>query len=255
LEAEKDAQWISLSRSKKVPTFAYIDQWINEVQRFVPDNLPDYFWTIDDRPFPKLRDALGSRIAVAAVGSPALNELKSFKTDPLSWTKTFFVTEPTSPEYYEKHGINDLLALRALISHSHLITQPIHIVLHPMDQAERISKFLKGFGSEIQGKFVLTNKTRTDVFRTAQHVFGMRSFLLYECSLLGIPATSIQIGRLSLSDLTDDRRLIEVATTDSALQLRLSKLEMISRESATTTISNRWTEELTLILKNSLRKT
>jgi len=111
LEAKDDAQWWAWARSKKIPSIAYVDQWINYEERFSKEVLPDFIFVTDETAKKMMENVLPSGPEIIVTGSPALNYIREFwklhKKETQQQTTVNFATEPTTEVYREKQGVGN----------------------------------------------------------------------------------------------------------------------------------------------------
>lgn len=242
LAAEEDSKYFAWAKNNQIPAIAFVDQWINYAERFTLTELPEYIFAVDERAkIELLKFTASTPVKVKIVGTPALNYIQSF------WEKfTYapvhglicFVTEPTSDEYFRTHGLSDTESLASLISYleTHPPEYKITLLLHPTDSKDRWKRF--------ENKIEFSTETKEILFTKAQFIIGMRSFILIESSLLQIPTISIQIGRKTVSQLTDNRNGIDVVTSIDKLRLSLK-----TEKADLSLTENSWTNTILEILR------
>jgi hypothetical protein len=240
LEAYDDSKWFEWARSKGIPSIAYVDQWVNYSARFRKDMLPDYILVTDKVAAEDLKRELNTDLKVIVAGTPALNYIKDFwathRRNPKSEIIIYFATEPTTPEYSLQHGLTDLNQLDHLIETFRSDSRvSIKVKPHPSDSIERLIKYEK----------LITSESKNEVFENASILAGMRSMLLFEASLLGIPVLSLQIGRKTKSSLTDNRPNIKVVTDAKDLNLNFQ-----ITEPDLSLCNNSWTESIIKITRS-----
>lgn len=261
LVAEQDAAWIQWAKLHQIPVIAFIDQWINYKERFYNQIYPDYIFTVDQKARHSfLTETQFDSAKTFAVGSPALASLALIQRRPETANKIYFATEPSSyaggeADYIRRHGISDLLSLGYLFSALNTVTEhqfSVEIVLHPTDSESRVLDYIHKKFEKINFTFNFCKNNKEQVLAQAKVIVGMRSFLLYEASLLNIPVLSLQINRTTSSDLTDDRPSLKVMTQDYPTDI-LDFIKNAFAQTKTTNlikIENQWTKQLLQILKN-----
>lgn len=256
IEKNDDAKFFAWAREKGIPSFAFIDQWVNFPQRFVTEHLPDHILVVDRVAAAECLEQVAGSYEVHAAGSPALTTLgnfwKSHTRRPEKANHIYFASEPSSlaggdREYFETHGINDLTAFEYLIKHienNQSEKWKVSILLHPIDKADRWQPLLQKLTSLKNAVIDFTKISKDEVLEKADWIAGMRSFLLLESGLLGIPTLSLQINRLTESGLTDEKKFIRVATKTDQINLNLRENTV-----QTENLENHWTETIQQVLK------
>ena len=254
VSAKEDADVYRWARANKIPSIAFVDQWINYSERFDLENQPSHIFCIDGKAKADLLNLPGLSAGIHAVGTPALNYIKNYwitRTRTKDSREIYFATEPSSlpggnDEYRARHGICDIDMLRFLITS--LQAQPkqghnLNILLHPIDSEERVLRELNLRGNSENLQLKIVREEKHDVFAKAAAVFGMRSMFLLESGLLGIPTYSLQIGRKTGSSLTDDRSFIGVITEPGQMPT-----DFTAGKPDPLLLNNTWTETIRSLL-------
>lgn len=240
---EDDAEYWAWARQRGVPSIAFVDQWVNYGPRFSPSGSgrvevePDIIAVVDARAESRMLEAGATPGRLVVVGSPALDDLRS-RNDPAAESLrakllgehratrvALLATEPLpgSPdELRATHGFTDLECLGAALSvlSAQAVSARHRIVAvlraHPRDTPARLSILRE----PLDGVTILMRSDpKRAALLSADVVLGMRSMLLIEAAFAGRATVSVQLGRQTGSDLTDDREGIAVAESVASLDL------------------------------------
>ncbi len=256
-QSEDDAKYFAWARQHGITSFAFVDQWINYSLRFVTAHLPDHVLVVDKIAATECMEEVPGSYEVHAAGSPALSALQDFwkqhQRKPHHARHLYFATEPISlkdgdAEYLSIHGINDLTAFEHLARHieEHQSDKwTVSLLLHPIDRIDRWQHWLNQNTTFKNMALNVTNFSKNEVLCHADLIAGMRSFLLLESGLLGLPTLSLQINRLTESGLTDEKQFIHLATKTEQINLNISAGPV-----QTENLQNHWTETIQRLLKN-----
>jgi hypothetical protein len=230
LEDSELWQW---AETKKIPSFAFVDQWSNIAVRFEKaKSAPGHIFAIDSWCAAEIKKLeLPSKIHV--VGTPLWDMLNDIRRGNIRSKEAVFVTEPVSArplkEHLEIHGYQDLDSLEWALDALNLWLEntgekiSLKIKLHPRDSAERVESWLNAHRSKIDVQITEDNKQK--ILSEAEFVFGDRSMLLVEASLVGAPVVSFQPGRKSESPATD-REGLEVVTDKTQILSAMKKAQL-----------------------------
>ncbi len=222
-------QWAT---DNNLPCFAFHDQWVNTQERFAGvKNLPTDILVVDEFA-KKLVDEIGLKIPTHVIGSPLWDLVPEIISSRTSVQKDLvvFASEPaTLPNYKSENGFDDLDCLQMAIEAIRDSSLQMEILLHPIDQASRLEKFLSP-------QVKISTKNKNQVLSSAQYIFGMRSMLLVEASIAGIPVVSFQPRRKTKSPATDRpgvEVVIEPSDFGAALKRALQNKPRFPKKSAT----------------------
>lgn len=217
-----DGAWWSWARGAEVPSYAFVEQWVNYWQRFSTpggesrfDLMPDYVAVVDELIKSRLIQLGCPADRLVVAGAPSLDLLGAAPASEVadlrrSWLGGdrglvfLFVCEPTEPAFdaaakllLEALGkLSDELGLRL-----HLAFKP-----HPLQRDEGI-EFPKSATDRVstslapQGRLLLLN--------AADIIVGWGSMLLYEASVMGCPVISLRLNQEADLDLVRARPEIE----------------------------------------------
>jgi hypothetical protein len=255
LEVTDDACWWDWAAERRVPSIAFVDQWVNYWQRFAfsaagtPhfDRMPDRIAVVDDVAAARLASLGGPSERIVVTGSPsfdALFEVEHAKVaalrDRLSEhghaKLVVFACEPATPpqtsvDIKRRFGFceDEVVALvaTAAADTAARLSQKIHVVFkrHPIQIAHGTAPHATS-DDERAVSFSCFDGDRLEIITAADVVIGMRSMLLFEAALLGRRVISVQPQRLESCDLTDGRPGIEIV--DSALELHQTMFEALA---------------------------
>jgi len=225
LESEEDSLFWQWARQKSIRSFAFLDQWVNLAPRF--ENAvthPDVLLVPEENIVPELK-SLGLPSKIEVVGTPIWDVLQKYSRENKSRGLAVFATEPASAaggqEAYRKlNGYDDMQSLEMAIAclgkspRADRKEWRLEIKLHPIDKIERVQKTLERIQIPANVLVRFTEKSKKEVFEQADFVFGNRSMLLVEASLVGAYVISFQPHRLTTSPATD-REGIAVVTEES----------------------------------------
>ena len=136
-------------------------------------------------------------VPVDCVGSPYLSKLQSeLRRAPNG--EIVFASEPSLPSYRETHGFDQFDSLRYALNflkegYARKDTR-LAIKLHPIEEKEKFEEELKRRGLD-SSLIYYTALTKKDLLSSVRTIWGMRSMLLFEAAVLGIPVISFQPDR------------------------------------------------------------
>lgn len=219
-KSEEDSKLWQWAFENNIPSFAFVDQWSNIAIRFKNAvRAPDHILVLDGWCAEEVKKLnLSSKVHIT--GTPLWDDLSTvIRKTKSDKCEAVFVTEPVSvmplEEHIALHGYQDLDSLKwAIVAleqwQAHTGKKCIlKIKLHPRDTEQRIKDWLENQKPQVE--IQISNEDKQTTLRTADYVFGDRSMLLVEASLIGIPVVSFQPNRKSVSPATD-RDGIEVVT-------------------------------------------
>lgn len=228
LQSEADSEFWSWAREQSVSSFAFVDQWVNLAQRFEKiQTAPDAILVPEENVVPDIQALrLGSQIHV--VGTPVWDILRKISRDNKVRGLVVFATEPASAAggqeaYRSLNGYDDMdsleMAIRFLTATPRADRQKwqLEIKLHPIDNASRVQSKLATLSIPENVTVSISSKTKKEILEQADFIFGNRSMLLVEASLIGIYVISFQPGRRTTSPATD-REGISVVTQAADFQ-------------------------------------
>ena len=250
LEVGDDARWWEWAAARRVPSIAFVDQWVNYWQRFAAhpedgprfDRVPDRIAVVDDIAARRLVDLGCPSRHVVEAGSPAFDAL--FEIDRqkmLALRESYcerdharlvvFACEPATPpqtgaDFKRRFGFceEDVVAMlgAAAADCAARLSRKIRVVfkLHPIQVAHGMRPTAASH-DERYLTFSHFDGDRLQIVAAADVVVGMRSMLLYEAALIGRPVISVQPQRIESCDLTDSRAGIEVVGSEAALRRAL----------------------------------
>lgn len=212
LQALEDSRVWKWAKHKGIPTWAFHDQWTSTEERFRNvETLPDHIFVVDEAA-KKLTENLQLQVPVTVIGSPLWGQIHTQRKPQPSLVT--FATEPIpDPHYKTNHGFDDLDSLKMALSALGQTEKEwnLEILLHPIDQKKRIEEALRLMVIPPMVKVSYSQKSKPEIFEKTYYLFGMRSMILVEASLAGVPVISFQPHRKTASPATD-REGIQVVT-------------------------------------------
>lgn len=242
LEVEDDARYWHWSKENGVPSVAFVDSWVNYWQRFSTspesrfDVLPDWVAVIDEVARRRMEEEGAPTERLVVAGDPRVAELRPKATgsdrirERLGINRhhilLVFVCEPLSEAYdnaVESLGFDEWRALSVVVQgierFARSDTRPVHLVLrpHPREAREKYAELLEGleFSCMISAGKSLD---RHLLCGAADAVLGMTSMLLYESTLLEVPAISVRPEHRTRNDLVEGHEAILCADTISEVE-------------------------------------
>jgi hypothetical protein len=230
-----------------VPSVAFVDQWVNYWQRFTRrarfDTLPARIAVVDAVAHRRMLEAGCPAERLAITGNPAFDGLAPVTPAAGARARTALgvppghrlvavVADPLGSREEEAafrtvNGFSTRDALAVLLGALDGLARrlgPLHCLVkpHPVEGPAAVSSLLGNRPSSRDVHIALTEADRRQLVAAADLVAGMRSVLLYEATLLGRPAVSVQPHRTTACDATDDRPGLLLATEPDDLSARLA---------------------------------
>jgi hypothetical protein len=236
LDSEADSTFWAWARQHSIPSFAFIDQWVNLGARFEKAKThPDHLLVPEKIIVPEIESLrLPSKIHV--VGTPVWDVLRKLSRASKIPGLVTFATEPASmtggqEAYRQLNGYDDMqsleLALKCLGNQPRADRKEwqFEIKLHPIDQLSRVQNALAQFEIPKNVRISFSEKNKKEMLEQSEFVFGNRSMLLVESSLVGAFVISFQPNRKTSSPATD-REGIAVITNEAEFPAALRKALM-----------------------------
>ncbi len=231
LQCEEDSQYWQWAHENSVTSLAFIDQWVNIAARFENSKChPDVVLVPEENIVPEVK-SLKLQSDIQVVGTPAWDVLKKISRENKIPGLAVFATEPASAsggqEAYRKiNGFDDMqsleLAIQCLGKSPRADRKKWHleIKLHPIDHKSRIEHTLQQLSLPENVTVGFSERSKMDILAQADFIFGNRSMLLVEASIVGVYVISFQPHRKTASPATD-RAGIAVVTDASEFPFAL----------------------------------
>ena len=242
--AEDDRFW-QWARSMGVPSLAFVDSWVSYWQRFTPRGVvqnrfsitPDLIAVIDRFMYDRMVDSGCDDKLLIVTGNPALDDLPHYVSrDREDIVGTYganyilFIGEPFNNRLYggnEKDvlGYTEAEVLRVTANAIELMEGgKFKLVFRPHPRGGctgEIESIIDSHGTAVvdAGKF-----NSRDLVACAKAVVGMTSMLLFEASLMGVPAISIQPNKKLFSDVIDGSSGIPVVIRSDDVRSEMEKI-------------------------------
>jgi hypothetical protein len=249
--AREDNDFWQWAKSNGIPSLAFVDSWVSYWQRFTPSDMiesrfscaPDLIAVIDQFMYERMVEYGCDEKKLVVTGSPAFESLRDYvpmQRDSISRTYGenyfVFIGEPFNPRVFggdekETLGYTEAevltLAVEAL---DKLERQTFTLVFrpHPRGGHSRETTLVADrHGSVTVDKVEFNSR---DLVACARAVIGMTSMLLFEASMMGVPAVSIRPNKRLSSDVIDHCKGIPVVTSSEADDVFREIQKMLSTE-------------------------
>ncbi|MFQ5533273.1 MAG: hypothetical protein ACE5EM_00430 [Sphingomonadales bacterium] len=260
-EVAGDALWWSWSRQRGVRSVAFVDQWVNYWQRFTSDpargdrfnHLPDCVAVVDGLAKRRLEESGLASGIIVETGTPVLDDLFTAPGNAGERTRARYLKDHrdilllyacegiwpddrTDLEFLDAATLERSLALccEAAGWHAERGDGNLTLLLKPHPR-QILSGALPGAPrSSADGLSIhICDHGRVEMLHAADIVLGAHSMPLYEASMLGKPAISIQPDKKHVRDLTDGRAGIDVVTDIEQLKQALGQaLDLVAQSAS-----------------------
>ncbi|MGO9952142.1 MAG: hypothetical protein ACLPN1_08010 [Dissulfurispiraceae bacterium] len=241
-------QW---ARSKKIPSMAFVDSWVSYWQRFTPAEnalnrflyTPDFIAVLDQFMYDRMVQNGCDKKLLVITGSPAFDDLRDyvpkekeniirkhgdnyflFIGEPFN-SVTFGGSEKDTRGYTEM----EVLALTAEVL-KYIGQQQFKLVFRPHPRGGH-SDDVHSLINRSSNIVLETGFTSRDLVACAKTVVGMTSMLLFEASVMGIPAISIQPNKKKSSDVIDYCSNIPVVISSQTKEVSREMIKILSAKS------------------------
>jgi hypothetical protein len=231
--ADEDNFFWQWAKNKGIPSLAFVDSWVSYWQRFTPNEMvqnkfsytPDIIAVIDQFMYDRMVENGCDEKLLIITGNPAIDELQHYvpkeqENIVRKYGKGYFlfIGEPFNKRVFGGNerdvlGYTEAEVLELTADALGMLEkQNFKFVYrpHPRGCSDGISSIIDNHSNIIidTGEF-----NSRDLVACAKAVIGMTSILLYEASVMGMPAISIQPNKKLSSDLIDYCCEIPVVTS------------------------------------------
>lgn len=221
------------ANENKIASLAFVDQWSNLTQRFGCQQLPAKVAVLDEKAEKELVNHFKGGVEVVITGSPVFDVLANSifsHAKSKARKRVLFALEPdisgmSDDEIRDRQGFTEydclLAGCRAVWEYTRRINVALCFTLkpHPRDDQQRVKSLVQKLKADVPNISVdVWGGTKEEALMESDVVMGMRSMLLLEAAFVRKPVISIQLRRKTACLLTDERKAIHIAVTESDIQ-------------------------------------
>jgi hypothetical protein len=232
--ADEDDRFWQWAKSRGIPSLAFVDSWVSYWQRFTPSGVvqkrfsitPDLIGVIDRFMYDRMVDSGCDEKLLIVTGNPAFDCLRRYvPREQKDIVGTYgedyvlFIGEPFNNRLHvgnEKDvlGYTEAEVLRVTADAVQMMEgEKFKLVVRPHPRSgctDEIKSIIDSHSNIVVDAEKFNSR---DLVACGKAVVGMTSMLLYEASLMGVPAISIRPNKKLSSDVIDCSSKIPVVTS------------------------------------------
>ena len=250
--ADEDARFWQWAKSRGIPSLAFVDSWVSYWQRFTPSGAlekkfslrPDLIAVIDQFMYDRMVGSGCDEKLLIITGNPAFDCLPQYVprekkdvVDIYGEDYVLFIGEPFNKrllggEEKDVLGYTEAEVLKVAADALQMMEgEKYKLVFRPHPRGGctgDVQAMIDGHSNIVVDAGIFNSR---DLVACAKAVVGMTSMLLYEASLMGVPAISIQPNKKLSSDLIDCCSKIPVETSSRIDDVVMSLRKILSAKS------------------------
>jgi len=232
--ADEDHRFWQWAKSRGIPSLAFVDSWVSYWQRFTPSGvaqqrfslMPNLIGVIDRFMYDRLVDNGCDEKLLIITGNPAFDCLRQYvprEQEDIVGTYgedyVLFIGEPFNNKSLGENekevlGYTEAEVLRMTANAMQMIEgEKLKLVVRPHPRGGCTGEIKSIIDSHSNIVVDAGRFNSRDLVACGKAVVGMTSMLLYEASLMGVPAISIRPNTKLISDVIDCCSNIPVVTS------------------------------------------